>query len=141
MPENKTKATRASVTGFLNMVKDAQLRDDCCALVEMMQRVSHLEPIMWGRAIIGFGSYHHVYESGREVDSLLIGFSPRKQNISIYLAGGLSELGDDVSKLGKYRTGKGCLYIKSPGDVNEDVLQRIFAKALKAGLHKKAHAA
>jgi len=94
---------------------------------------------MWGSAIIGFGTYHYIYESGREGDSLLIGFSPRKQNISIYLAGGLSKVEDELRVLGKYKTGKGCLYIKSLGDVNAEVLRKILAKALKEGQRKKAH--
>jgi tRNA(Ile2) C34 agmatinyltransferase TiaS len=87
MAENKTKPTRSSVTSFLNRITDRQLRADCVAILEMMQKVSHAEPVMWGSAIIGFGTYHCVYESGREGDSMLLGFSRRKQQISIYLMG------------------------------------------------------
>jgi len=135
MAENKTKPTKGSVTAFLNKIKDQQLRDDCFAILEMMQKVSNCEPIMWGSAIVGFGTYHYVYESGREGDTILIGFSPRKQNISIYLMGGLNKVEDKLSKLGKYKTGGGCLYIKSLSDVNVTVLKKIFAKAFKEAQH------
>jgi hypothetical protein len=139
--ENKTKPTKSSVTAFLNRIKDRQVRDDCFAILEIMQKVSNCEPVMWGSAIIGFGTYHYVYESGREGDTLVIGFSPRKQNISIYLMGGLHHVEDELSKLGKYKTGKGCLYIKSLNDVNVGVLKKVFAKAFKEAQRKIAHAA
>ena len=138
MAENKTKPTKSSVTTFLNKIQDKQLRDDCFVILDMMQKVSNSEPVMWGSAIIGFGTYHYVYESGREGDMVLIGFSPRKQNISIYLMGGLSAVEDELSKLGKYKTGKGCLYIKTLGDVNVGVLKKVFAKAFKKAQRKKA---
>jgi hypothetical protein len=141
MAENKTKPTRSSVTAFLNKIKDKQLRDDCFAILEMMQKVSNSEPVMWGSAIIGFGTYHYVYESGREGDTVLIGFSPRKQNISIYLMGGLTKVENELSKLGEYKTGKGCLYIKSLSDVNVEVLKKLFAKAFKEAQRKSAHTA
>jgi len=141
MAENKTKPTRSSVTAFLNKIKDRQLRDDCFAILEMMQKVSNSEPVMWGSAIIGFGTYHYVYESGREGDTILIGFSPRKQNISIYLMGGLKKVEIELSKLGEYKTGKGCLYIKSLSDVNVEVLKKVFAKAFKEAQRKSAHTA
>ena len=139
MAENKTKPTKSSVTAFLNRIKDRQVRDDCFAVLEMMQKVSNCEPVMWGSAIIGFGTYHYVYESGREGDTVVIGFSPRKQNISIYLMGGLNHVKDELSGLGKYKTGKGCLYIKSLSDVNVKVLGKIFAKAFKETTRKNAH--
>ena len=107
----------------------------------MMQKVAKSEPVMWGSAIVGFGAYHYVYESGREGDTILIGFSPRKQDISIYLMGGLNKVENEVSRLGKYKTGKGCLYIKSLSDVDVKVLKKIFAKAFKQGQRKSAHTA
>ncbi|MDR3668561.1 MAG: DUF1801 domain-containing protein [Ignavibacteriaceae bacterium] len=137
MPENKTKPTIESVIAFLNKIKDQQLRDDCFQIMEMMEKVSKSDPVMWGSAIIGFGTYHYVYESGREGDIMVIGFSPRKQNISLYLMGGLKNIEDDLPKLGKYKTGKGCLYIKSLKDVDTKVLKKIFTKAYKLALHKK----
>jgi Domain of unknown function (DU1801) len=139
MAENKTKPTKSSVTAFLNKIDDKRLREDCFVILEMMQKVSNCEPVMWGSAIVGFGTYHYVYESGREGDSILIGFSPRKQNITIYLMGGLKTIEDELAKLGKHKTGKGCLYIKSLSDVNVDVLKKAFAKAFKEAQRKKAH--
>jgi hypothetical protein len=129
MTENKTKPTKSSATAFLNKIKNQKLRDDCFAILEMMQEVSNSEPVMWGSAIIGFGTYHYKYESGREGDTVVIGFSPRKQNISIYLMGGLDKVEDELSKLGKHKTGKGCLYIKSLSDVKPEVLKKVIAKA------------
>jgi hypothetical protein len=115
------------------------VRDDCFAILEMMKKVSKCEPVMWGSAIVGFGQYHYVYESGREGDMILIGFSPRKQNISIYLMGGLNAVEDELAKLGKHKTGGGCLYIKSLSDVNGTVLKKVFAKAFKEAQRKKTH--
>lgn len=137
MAENKTKPTKNSVTVFLNKIKDLQLRKDCFTILEMMQKVSKLEPVMWGSAIIGFGMYHYKYESGREGDMILIGFSPRKQNITIYLMGGLKKVEDELSKLGKHKIGGGCLYIKSLSDVNVTILKKVFAKAFKEAQRKK----
>jgi Domain of unknown function (DU1801) len=139
MAENKTIPTKGSVNAFLNKIKDKQVRDDCLAIVGMMQKVSNTKPVMWGSAIVGFGKYHYVYESGREGDSILIGFSPRKQNITIYLMGGLAKVEDELAKLGKHKIGGGCLYIKSLSDVNVTVLKKIFVKAYKES--KKAHTA
>ena len=129
------------MAAFLNKIHDRQLRDDCFAILEMMRKVSHSEPVMWGSAIIGFGTYHYVYESGREGDTVVIGFSPRKQNISIYLMGGLKTVENELSKLGTYKTGKGCLYIKSLSDVNADVLKKVFARAFVEAQRKNVHAA
>ena len=139
MAENKTKPTIASVTAFLNKVQDTQIRNDCLEILKMMQTVSKKEPVMWGSSIIGFGTYHYVYESGREGDMLVIGFSPRKQNISIYLMGGLNKVEEELPKLGKYKSGKGCLYIKSLSEVNAEVLKKIIAKAFKEAQRKNAH--
>jgi hypothetical protein len=140
MAENKTKPTNASAAAFLNKIKEKQVLDDCFVIMEMMQKVSKSEPVMWGSAIVGFGTYHYVYESGREGDSILIGFSPRKQNIAIYLMGGLKVVDDELLKLGKYKTSGGCLYIKSLSDVNDAVLKKIFTKAFTEAKKKKAHA-
>lgn len=139
--ENKTKPTKTSVTTFLNKIKDKQLRDDCFAILDMMAKVSKSDPVMWGSAIVGFGKYHYIYESGREGDTIVIGFSPRKQNISIYLMGGLKNIEDELPELGKYKTGKGCLYVKSLSDVNKEVLKKIFAKSFKEGERRSAQTA
>ena len=139
MPENKTQPTKNSVTAFLNKIKDKQVRDDCFTILEMMQKVSKCEPVMWGTAIIGFGTYHYKSESGREGDWMLIGFSPRKQNISIYLMGGMKKIEAELVKLGKYKAGGGCLYVKSLSDVNVVVLKKIVAKSFKEAQRKSVH--
>jgi hypothetical protein len=139
MAENKTQPTKDSVTAFLNKIQDQQLREDCFAILEMMRKVSNHEPVMWGRAIVGFGTYHYVYESGREGDTVVMGFSPRKQNISIYLLGGLNDAEDELSKLGKYKRGKGCLYIRSLSDVNAQMLKKILVKASKEAGRRNAN--
>ena len=137
MAENKTRQVSSSVTAFINKIKDKGLKEDCLAISGMMQKVSGCQPVMWGSSIIGFGTYHYVYESGREGDIMIIGFSPRKQNISLYLMGGLTNIEDELLKLGRFKTGKGCLYIKSLNDVNPAVLKKIFVKAYKEGKRKK----
>ena len=141
MEENKTKPTKSSVTAFLNKIQGRQLRDDCSAILTMMREVSKCEPVMWGSSIVGFGTFHYVYESGREGDTVVIGFSPRKQNISIYLMGGLNTVEEELSLLGKYKTGKGCLYIKSLSDVNIAVLRKVFARAFRAAQRRGARTA
>jgi uncharacterized protein YdhG (YjbR/CyaY superfamily) len=97
-----------------------------------MESISKEKPVMWGSAIIGFGTRHYVYESGREGDTMIVGFSPRKQAIALYLAGGLEPLQAELSKLGKHETGKGCLYIKSLSDVDTNVLKKILTKSYKS---------
>ena len=136
MTENKTQPTVSSVTAFLHAVEDKPSRDDCFALVEMMRTVSHAEPVLWGSAIVGFGSHHYVYESGREGDTVILGFSPRKGKIAIYLLGGLAPLESELATLGKYKRGGGCLYIKALGDVNRETLLKIFTKVSEAGKRK-----
>ncbi|MCX6276135.1 MAG: DUF1801 domain-containing protein, partial [Bacteroidetes bacterium] len=114
----KTTKTKVSVDGFLNAIKDEQKRKDCFLISETMQHATGEEPKMWGSAIIGFGDVTLKYESGRELDWFKIGFSPRKQNLVLY---GLGVAGDQqvlLKKLGKYTTGKGCLYINKLEDVD-----------------------
>lgn len=134
MAEMKTKVNDASVEAFLNKVEDEQKRTDSFEIIKMMKQVTKEEPKMWGPAIVGFGSYHYKYESGREGDMPIIGFSPRKQNLTLYVG-----LGDDsenplLKKLGKYTTGKVCLYIKKLADVDRTVLQDLITESFK-----KAH--
>jgi len=131
MVENLTKPTSESVTDFLNNIQDPRLRDDCIAIKKMLQTISKKKPVMWGNSIIGFGTYHYVYDSGREGDIMVIGFSPRKQNITIYLMCSLDSIKKELSKLGKHKTGKGCLYIKSLSGVDTSVLKKIFTKVIK----------
>jgi hypothetical protein len=127
MAENKTKATEASVEGYLGAIADETRRRDCQALAQLMTRATKHPPKMWGTSIVGFGSYHYRYESGREGDSCLVGFSSRRGDVRIYL---LAEFpGDEalLAKLGKHTRGKGCLYIRSLADVDPKVLEKIVA--------------
>jgi hypothetical protein len=126
MAELKTKQNDGSVTKFLNTVTDETKRKDCFEIITMMKAVTKHEPKMWGPAIIGFDSYHYKYESGHEGDMCMIGFSPRKQNITLYVKAGAEEQNSLLEKLGKHKTGKGCLYINKLSDVNEDVLKKII---------------
>ena len=136
MAENKTKPTHDSVTAFLKKVKEVRKREDCFALLEIMESASKAKPVMWGSAIIGFGTRHYVYASGREGDTVVVGFSPRKQNISVYLTGGLHEFADELAKLGKHKTGGGCLYISWLSDINTAVLKKILVKSCKLAKQK-----
>ena len=136
MAELKTKLTNASVDKFLKAVKDEQTRADCYQIIEMMNKATKAEPKMWGTSIIGFGNIHLKYESGRELDWFPIGFSPRKQNITLYLMGGLEQK-ELLDKLGKYSTGKGCLYIKKLADVDIKVLNKLVTTSAKNMLNKK----
>ena len=125
----KTKQTETSVAAFLNTVADEKKRKDCFEIVELMKRATGLTPKLWGTAIIGFGSYHYKYESGHEGDMCIIGFAPRKQNIALYIPGGIHKYADLLEKLGKHKTGKGCLYITSLEKINVEILASIFNKS------------
>ncbi|MEO8710692.1 MAG: DUF1801 domain-containing protein [Parafilimonas sp.] len=131
MAELKTKQTEENVTKFLNTVEDETKRKDCFEIIEMMKQVTGLPPKMWGTAIIGFGSYHYKYESGHEGDMCIIGFSPRKQNITLYIGISNENIQKLLPDLGKHRTGKGCLYINKLSDVNTDVLKKIIKTAFE----------
>lgn len=135
MAELKTKLNNASVDKFLKGVKDEQTRADCYQIIEIMNKATKAEPKMWGTSIIGFGNIHLKYESGRELDWFPIGFSPRKQNITLYLMGGLEQK-ELLDKLGKYSTGKGCLYIKKLADVDIKVLNKLVTTSAKNMLNK-----
>ncbi len=129
MAEMKTKQTEASVEDFLNLIENDQKREDCFEIVKMMKQVTKKEPKMWGPSIIGFGSYHYKYESGREGDSLQIGFSPRKQNITLYVLSGSDHENLLLQKLGKHSTSKVCLYIKRLADVDKKVLLELIKES------------
>jgi Domain of unknown function (DU1801) len=131
MAEIKTKINEASVEGFLSKVEDEQKRKDCFEIVKIMKQVTKEEPKMWGPAIIGFGSYHYKYESRREGDMPQIAFSPRKQNITLYIGVGDSSDNPLLKKLGKYTTSKGCLYIKELANVDRSVLQELIADSFE----------
>ncbi|MCC6455562.1 MAG: DUF1801 domain-containing protein [Caldilineaceae bacterium] len=130
MAENKTKATDADVVEFINNVPDERKRQDSFALLELMREVTGEEPKMWGSSIVGFGSYHYKYTSGREGDAGLTGFSPRKQNLTIYITSGFDQYADLMQKLGKHTTGKSCLYVKRLSDIDLNVLRELVQKSV-----------
>jgi hypothetical protein len=132
MAENKTKPTKLSVAAFVDALTDPARRADAKALVKLMQSASGEKPKMWGPSIIGFGSYHYRYDSGREGDAPLIGFSPRKAATVLYGMTGFSNSEALLAKLGKHTTGKGCLYIKKLADVDQKILESMTAKAVAA---------
>ena len=138
MAENKTKATAASVESYLAAIQDETRRRDCEALARLMSKATKEKPKMWGTGIVGFGSYHYKYESGREGDPCLTGFSSRKGDISIYLVAEFPGREALLAKLGKHKTGKGCLYIRALGDVDANVLAQLVVGAVAE--RKRNHA-
>ena len=129
MSELKTQQNDASVTDFLNGV-DEKRRDDCFALLELMEEVTGAPAKMWGTSIVGFGDYHYKYASGREGDWMVTGFSPRKQNLTLYIMAGFDRYEELLAKLGKHSTGVSCLYIKRLSDVDGDVLRQLVAASV-----------
>jgi hypothetical protein len=139
MAENKTKATESSVSAFLDALPDQAQRQDAKALAKLMQSATKEKPKMWGPSIIGFGSYHYKYESGREGDAPLVGFSPRNAALVLYGLGSLSasEPSDTLrASLGKHTAGKGCVYIKKLADVDQQVLETVIANCVAAARTK-----
>ena len=131
MPENKTKPTDASVSEFLDTVDNEQKRSDTRAIVEMMHEVTGYTATMWGTSIIGFGSYSYKYRSGHSGDWSIVGVSPRKRNITVYIMPGFSQFEDQLSRLGKHKTSKSCLYINKLSDVDSDVLREIIHQSVE----------
>ncbi len=131
MAENKTKPTTKSVPEFLNQIADPKRKEDCLAIAEIMERLSGSKPKMWGDSIVGFGDYRYKYASGREGDWFLVGFAPRKQNLSIYIMGYLEFYSDILEGLGKFKHGKGCLYINKLEDIDLDVLDNLITTSIK----------
>jgi hypothetical protein len=126
------RRTGASVEGFLAQVPDGQRREDARRLCAMMQQITGEPPAMWGSSIIGFGTYHYRYASGREGDSALASFSPRSQHLAIYLVGGFERRHRPVlARLGPHKTGKGCLYIKRLDDVDQDALRELIDRSVR----------
>lgn len=128
----KTKPTAVSVTAYINGVENETRRKDAKTLLAMMKKVTGEKPKMWGPSIIGFGEYHYKYESGREGDTLNVGFSPRKANMVLYVMGSIPEDDPLRKKLGKYKTGKSCLYVNKLDDVDLKTLEKIIDKSYKA---------
>lgn len=131
MAELKTKKTAASVADFIAGLKDEQQQADARQVVKIMTKASGSRPKMWGPSIIGFGDHHFVYKSGRECDWFLCGFSPRKGNLSLYIMGGFPRHGDLLKKLGKYKIGGSCLYVKRLSDVDGKVLAQMVQQSIK----------
>ena len=131
MAENKTQKTGASVDAFIAAVEHPRRREDGRVLLKLMREVTGLEPDMWGPSIIGFGDYHYRYESGREGDFFLVGFSPRKQSLSLYLPAGFPEYGALLAAIGKYRKGASCLYVNKLADVDLEALRRLIAASFE----------
>ena len=126
MSEPKTKLNDADVDAFLGKVEDRAKRQDCRELVDIMSAATGQPPRMWGTSIVGFGSYHYKYASGREGEFMITGFSPRAQSLTLYIMPGFRQFESLMKKLGKHKTGKSCLYIKRLSDVDENVLQRLI---------------
>jgi Domain of unknown function (DU1801) len=131
MAEIKTKPNDQNVEQFLNAIEDERKRKDSFTILKLMQDATGLQPRMWGSSIVGFGSYHYKYASGREGDSALAGFSPRKQNLTIYIMGRFDSNDDLLKKLGKHSLGKGCLYIKRLDDIDLPTLKRLIEESVK----------
>jgi hypothetical protein len=129
--ELKTKQTEQSVEKFLNTIKDAGRREDCYTVAKLMEEATGNKPKMWGTSIVGFGSYHYKYASGREGDWPLIGFSPRKQYLTLYIMAGFDGHSELLKKLGKHSAAKSCLYIKRLDDIHLPTLKRLMRESVK----------
>ena len=131
MAELKTKETKASVSGFLKKIEDPARRKDAETILAMLKSATGEEPRMWGSSIVGFGRLHYKYPSGREGDWFMAGFSPRKDSFSLHLCGGFGPHADLLEKLGKFKTGVGCLYVKKLDDVDAKVLKQLVTRTVK----------
>ena len=135
MAKNKTAETEKSVSAFIKTVKDATMREDSLQVIDIMAKQTGFEAKMWGPSIVGFGSYHYIYESGREGDAPLIGFSPRASAMVFYLSGNFDKRDELLQSLGKHKTDKGCVYIKKLADIDIAVLKKMITASFK---HKKS---
>lgn len=131
MAELKTKRNDASVEEFLNSVEDDKKREDSFKILQIMEEITGAKGQMWGDSIVGFGTYKYKYKSGREIEWMQAGFSPRKQNLTLYIMSGFRNYDGYLSKLGKHKTGKSCLYIKKLDDVDESVLKEMISESVK----------
>lgn len=131
MAELKTKPNDSNVEEFLNGISDSRKQRDSFAILELMKQITGEAPKMWGNAIVGFGNSHYKYESGREGDWFIVGFSPRKQNISLYLSYGFAQNKELMDKLGKYKTGKACLYINKLEDIDVGILKELILSSIR----------
>jgi hypothetical protein len=131
MAELKTKPTQASVKEFLNQIPDNERRDDCIAVAKIMEEITGDKPKMWGPSIVGFGTYHYKYASGREGDWPITGFSPRKKDLTLYIMMGFENHPELMKQLGKHSTGKSCLYIKRLSDIHVPTLKKLIKRSVK----------
>ncbi|MDJ0699372.1 MAG: DUF1801 domain-containing protein [Woeseiaceae bacterium] len=131
MAELKTRPTKASVTEFINGIDDKQKRADARTVASMMRRATGCRARMWGDSIVGYGSYSYTNTAGKDFEWMLTGFSPRKQALTIYIMPGFSKFESLLKRLGKYKTGKSCLYVKRLSDVNERVLEQLIGRSVK----------
>lgn len=129
--ENKTQPTEQSVESFLDSVDDEQKRADSYTLLKLIGEITGDKPVMWGSSIVGFGTYHYKYASGREGDFMVTGFSPRKRNLTIYIMLGFDQYAQILSRLGKYKTGRSCLYVNKLADIDVDVLRELLEADVK----------
>ncbi len=131
MAELKTKPNQQSVEAFIDSVEPEWKRDDAREILKLIQKITGEEPVMWGDSIVGFGNYHYKYETGREGDWFLAGFSPRKQSMTVYMMGGFSGQDELLEKLGKHKNSVGCLYIKKLADVDIDILEKMIKRSVE----------
>ena len=131
MTQRKTSQNEGDVNAFIDAVENPRRRADARQLLDLMQTVTGEPPKMWGPSIVGFGKYHYRYASGREGDSLVVGFSPRKQNLVIYIMPGFSDYGELLGKLGKFRTGRSCLYVNKLDDVDLQLLEQLVRESVE----------
>ncbi len=131
MSDQKTVPEEASVTEFLDAVENEQKRQDCYDLLAIMQEITGAKPRMWGATIVGFSQYHYRYASGQEGDWFLTGFSPRKQSLSVYITSGFDRYEALMDRLGKFKTGKSCLYLKKLADVDREVLKELITNSVE----------
>lgn len=131
MAELKTRENDGDVVAFLSDVANERRRTDALALLEIVREVTGWEPVMWGTSIVGFGRYHYRYESGREGDWPIVGFSPRKSSLVLYIMSGFAEYDELLGRLGKHKTGKSCLYVNKLADVDLDVLRELIERSVR----------
>ena len=136
MAEPKTKATKASVAAFLAAIPDEQRRKDCKAVAKLMQEATGEKPVLWGASIVGFGAYRYEYAGGGTGDWPVVGFSPRKNDLALYLMAGFERHADLMAKLGRHKTGKSCLYLKKLADADPAVLKELVGRSV-AAMEKK----
>ena len=131
MGELKTKPTNASVEKFLNQITDEERREDCFKVAKIMEEITGCKPTMWGPSIVGFDTYHYKYASGQEGDWPIAAFSPRKQDLTLYILPGFQESRELMEALGKHRTGRSCLYIKRLSDIHVPTLKKLIRQSVK----------